>query len=107
MVVDVIHKLASHLCSHKGVGNAILLEIVVKTQQVETHLFRNDIDGGTHYQRSPYLLQTSIETIAGIRTNSAVRLDVLCVVVHVTERHHVSMFQLATLGNTRRATGID
>ena len=76
MVIDVIHKLASHLGSHKGMGNAILLEILVKTQQVETQLFRNDIDGGTRYQRSPQLLQTGIEAIAGIRTHTAVGVDV-------------------------------
>ena len=107
VVVDIVDKLSGNLRRHKGMGDAVLFEIVVQGNQIQTQVFWDDIDRSAHSERRPYLLQTSVESVAGIRSYPAGCIYLLVVTMHVTEGHHIPVFQLATLRNARRAAGVD
>jgi len=36
-------KLSSHLCGHKGMGNAILFKITLKCNEIKADFFRNNV----------------------------------------------------------------
>ena len=44
VVLDACGKLVGHLCRHERMGNAIRLEVVAESNQVESHLLGNDVE---------------------------------------------------------------
>ena len=43
MVVDIVDELPCHLGGHERVGDAVLLEIIIESNEVEPQLLRDDI----------------------------------------------------------------
>ena len=100
MILDARSILIGYLCCHKGVGNLILLEIVVQGDEVQTQFLRNDIDRGTAGQRWIHIHHVSIESVAGVCCHMVSFLEVVVALIPVAETYQVSVLQLTTFGNT-------
>ena len=106
VVGDIVHKRTAHLRGHKRMRDAVLFEVFVQRNQVEAQFLGDDIQGGTHHECRPDLLQRRVETEAGIRTDAAVRFHMQSMYVCMAERHHVTLLQLTALGHTCRTAGV-
>ena len=103
MVLDTRGKLIAHLRRHERVGNMFTLEIVVQGDEVQTDLFRNDMNGSAAGQGGIHVHHASIKAIRSVGSHPMFRFQVVVTLVPMTEAHEVAVFQLAALGHTRRA----
>ena len=101
----IVHfgKLTTHLRSHKGMGDLVILEIVIQGYQVQTYFLGNDINSSTRRQGWVHIHHTSVEAITGIRGHMVTWLQVIVAAIPVAERHQVPMLQHTALWYTRRA----
>ena len=106
MVLDVCGKLISHLCRHERMGDLFALEIIVQGHEVETQLFRNDIDGSTAGQGRIHVHHASIKAIAGICCNFMSWFQSIIALVPMAEANKILVSQLTAFGNARRARGV-
>ena len=81
VVLDARGKLVSHLSRHKGIGDVLLLEIVVQGNQVETHLFGDDIHCGATREGRVHVHHVGIEAIAGVGCHPAFRLQIVIAMI--------------------------
>ena len=131
MVLDIRCKLVAHLCGHKGMGDVLAFQIIVKRYEVQTQFLGDDMYGGTACQWRIDALLMYVEAVAGIfshvelcstlltlgRTSQLVLLSLIRSVllwlqpvvspVPVTVTHQVAVCQLTTFRNTCRSTGIE
>ena len=101
LAFEVGGKLEGHLRGHEGVGDAVLLEIVIQGHQVKTDFLRDDIELGTDGERAIDLLYRGVEAVAGVCGDFALRGDVVTSLMHVAESHHVAVLHLAPFGHAR------
>ena len=66
MVLDTRGKLIAHLRRHERVGDMFTLEIVVQGDEVQTNLFRNDMNGSAAGQGGIHVHHAGIKAITGI-----------------------------------------
>ena len=107
VVLDTSGKLVTHLCCHERVGDAVLLEVVVQGDEIQTQFLGHDIDRSAASQRGVHVHHVGVKTVAGIGCHLAVPIEVVHVVVPVAEGHEVAVCQLTTFGYTCRARSIE
>ena len=100
-------ELIGHLRGHEGVGDAVFLEVVVQCHQVEAHFFGDDVQLGTNGERAKQLLNGSIKAKTGVCGYTTLLRNVVAILMHVTESHHVTLLYLTTFGNSRCARSVN
>ena len=106
MVLYACGKLVGHLCGHERVGDAIRLEVIAESNQVESHLLGDDVEFCTNCQGREDFHRRGVEAKAGISSHAALGVDVEALLMHVAERYPIPVLRHATLGHAGRAAGI-
>ena len=103
MIIHIGSKLITHLCSDKGVGDAVTVVVFVQCRQVQSHILFNDIDTCPTGDGGIYVHHAGIKSIAGIGSHPAGGVHLRLPLVPVTEVHQISVLQLASLRQACRA----
>ena len=98
MVVAVHGELASHLRGHEGVGDVLLVEVVVQVGQVQAYVVADDNDGGACCEGRIHVHHAGVKAVAGIGGHLVAWTQVVVVPVPMTEGHEVAVLELAALG---------
>ena len=107
MILDARDKLIGHLRGHEGMSDGMLLKIVVERHQVETDLLGNDMHRCTTGECRIDIHHVGIETVTGIGRHVMSGFQVVVAVIPMTMGHHITVFQLTTLRNTRGTGGVE
>ena len=86
-------KLSSHLCSHKGMGNAILFKITLKCNEIKADFFRNNVKLCTVCNCTVNVHHGSIKTKGRISCYFGAVIYLVILFVPVAECSDISIFQ--------------
>ena len=106
VVLDAGGKLVGHLCRHERMSDAIRLEVIAESNQVESHLLGYDVEFCPNRQRGEYFHGRGVEAKAGISCHTTLGVDIIGKLMHVAERYPIPVLRHATLGHAGRAAGI-
>ena len=98
MVVAVHGELAAHLGGHEGVGDALLVEVVVQVGQVQAYVVADNHYCGACCEGRIHIHHAGVKAVAGIGGHLVAWTQVVVVPVPMTEGHEVAMFQLTAFG---------
>ena len=99
-------KLSSHLCSHKGMGNAILFKITLKCNKIKTDFFRNNVKLCTVCNCTVNIHHGSIKTKGRISCYFGAVIYMVILFVPVAECSDISIFQHTAFGHASGAGGV-
>ena len=102
MVLDARGELVAHLRGHERMGDAILLEVIVQRDEVESDFLRDDMHRCSACERGIHIHHAGIEAIAGIGGHLVLGFQIVETLIPVAESHEVGVSELATLWDTRR-----
>ena len=88
-------------------GDAVLLEIFVECNEIQTQLLRNDIYRGAAGQCGIHIHHVGIETIAGIGCYTTVGSQFVITLIPMTEAYEIAVLQLTTLWHSSRTRGVE
>ena len=103
MIIDISGKLEAHLCGHKRMGDAVIIEIVVQVWQVQSDIFTDDIYGGAAGDGRIDIHHTGIETVAGIGCHPVAGMQFVMPLIPMAESDEVGMQQLTALRHAGRS----
>ena len=93
-------KLSSYLCGHKGMGNAVLIKITLKSKEIQTDLFRNNMKLCTVCNGSVNIHHRSIKTKGCISCYPGIRIYTIILSVPAAECSDISIFNHTALWHT-------
>ena len=99
-------KLSSHLCSHKGMGNAILFKITLKCNEIKADFFRNNVKLCTVCNCTVNVHHGSIKTKGRISCYFGAVIYLVILFVPVAECSDISIFQHTPFGYAGGAGGV-
>ena len=99
-------KLSSHLCSHKGMGNAILFKITLKCNEIKTDFFRNNVKLCTVCNCTVNVHHGSIKTKGRISCYFGAVIYMVILFVPVAECSDISIFQHTAFGHAGGAGSV-
>ena len=103
MVLDAGGKLVAHLGGHERMGDGVLLEVFVQSNQIQPQFLGDDIKRCAGGQRWIHIHHTGIKTIAGISRHIVLGLEAVETLIPIDEGHQIAVDELATLGDACRA----
>ena len=106
-VVHIRGKLVAHLRGDERVGDAVGVEVFVEVRQVEADVFTYYIYGGAAGQRGIHIHHAGVEAVAGIGGHMTLGRQPVVALIPVAEADEVAVLQLAALGHTGRAGGVE
>ena len=99
-------KLSSHLCSHKGMGNAILFKITLKCNKIKTDFFRNNVKLCTVCNCTVNIHHGSIKSKGRISCYFGAVIYLVILFVPVAECSDISIFQHTSFRHAGGAGGV-
>ena len=99
-------KLSSHLCSHKGMGNAILFKITLKCNEIKTDFFRNNVKLCTVCNCTVNIHHGSIKSKGRISCYFGAVIYLVILFVPVAECSDISIFQHTSFRHAGGAGGV-
>ena len=107
VVVGVRGKLIAHLRRDERMGDLVLLEVDVQIGQVQSDVLADDVDAGSAGHSGIDVHHAGVEAVAGVGRHVAGIVELEAPLIPMAEGYDVAVFQLAALGHTRRATGVE
>ena len=99
VTIDIRGELVTDLRGHERVRYALGIEVTTELRQVQTQVFRHDIDRCTAGERRIQIHHTGIETKAGVGCHLVSGMQVVVAPVPMAERHEVAVLEHHTLGH--------
>ena len=106
MIVAVLRELITHLGRHERMGDTFCLEVMIEVGQVETDIFADDIDRCTASERRIHIHHVRVETVRSVSRHFVSGMQLVVTMIPMTERHKVTMLELATLWHAGRTRSI-
>ena len=104
---EVDGELGGHLRGHEGVGDAVLLIVVVEGHQVEPDVFRDDMERGAGAERIPQVAHEGVEAETGVGRGTGFRPETGAFRGVAGEGGDVSVREHTALGGASGAAGIE
>ena len=106
MTRHVGRELIADLGRHERMGDAFGIEVTTEFRQVQTQVFRHDIDGCSAGEGRIEVHHAGIKAEGRVCRYFMALMQVVVALIPMTERHEVAVLELDTFGHTGRAARV-